>query len=190
MPKDFAGRAKTTGQKRKASRPKKPTKRVSPKQRVLFHGPSFATGALVGAAIVVLAAYGPQLLQTPSNSQIEVLARDSAEPVELEFEFPEMLRSFEIQADPEPYAVPEEKKRQLSQTYHIQAASFRNRSDADQLRAQLLLDNLPATVATTEVREQTWYRVVVGPFPGRLEADRAMTRLREQGLTALRINNG
>ena len=46
MPKDFAGRGRAAPKQRKKNRP---ARRVSPKQRVLFHGPSFATGALVFA---------------------------------------------------------------------------------------------------------------------------------------------
>ena len=105
----------------------------------------------------------------------------------LEFTFPDTLKNSEVAADPEPYAVPEQQRQRLESVYNIQAASFRSKADADQLRARLLLENLPARTASSRVSGQTWYRVVVGPFQGQREADRAMTRLREQGLSAIRL---
>ena len=182
MPKDFAGRSKPKPRKRKTNR------RASPKQRVLFHGPSFTSGALVGAAIVILAAYGPELLdrQAAATPASEGSAQRSPE---IEFEFDAMLKESEVQADPEPYAVPEELRPEAVSERHIQAASFRALEDAETLRANLLLQNLPAQTIASDVTGNRWYRVVVGPFARKVEADRAMTRLREQGLSAIWINN-
>ena len=183
MPKDFAGRGRTASKKRS----KKPTRRVSPKQRVLFHGPSFATGALVGAAIVVLAAYGPELIQT-SDTTVASQEQPTQTPPKLEFEFPDLLRQTEVKPDPAPYAVPVPEEGEIATTFNIQAASFQALADADALRAQLLLANLPVRTSASEVNGERWYRVVVGPFAKRVEADRAMTRLRERGLSAIWIN--
>ena len=66
MPKDFAGRG---GGARKTKRRAAPRK-TSPSKRVLFHGPSFSAGALVGAAIVILAAFAPELMQTESREEV------------------------------------------------------------------------------------------------------------------------
>ena len=184
MPKDFAGRGRAAPKKRKKSRS---AKRVSPKQRVLFHGPSFASGALVGAAIVVLAAYGPELIQTPDTTAASPVQPTETAP-KLEFEFPDLLRKTEVTPDPEPYAVPVPEEGEIAATFNIQAASFQALADADALRAELLLANLPVRTSASDVNGQRWYRVVVGPFAKRVEADRAMTRLRERGLGAIWIN--
>jgi len=187
MPKDFAGRTRGTsaGGKRKTTT-RSGANRSQARPRVLFHGPSFATGALVGAAVVILTAYGPELLQVKDSPPAAVEPAAVERPA-LEFTFPDTLRNSEVKADPEPYAVPEEERQNLERVYSIQAASFRDKRDADQLRARLLLENLPAATSASRVNGQTWYRVVVGPFNGRREADRAMTRLREQGLSAIRL---
>ncbi len=182
MPKDFAGRGKSTPRKRKTNR------RASPKQRVLFHGPSFTSGALVGAAIVILAAYGPELLEGQVTSAPPADGQAQESP-RIKFEFDSMLKESEVQADPEPYAVPEELRPEAAGKFHIQAASFRALEDAETLRANLLLQNLPAQTLARDVTGSRWYRVVVGPFERRVEADRAMTQLREQGLSAIWINN-
>jgi len=187
MPKDFAGRTSSSARRSSRTAKRKPAKRSNPRQRVLFHGPSFATGALVGAALVILTAYGPELLQLPEAAAPQNEDTPSQRQP-LEFTFPDALKNSEVKADPEPYAVPEEQRRSLNQVYNIQAASFRDKVDADQLRARLLLENLPAHVDASRVNGQTWYRVVVGPVQGRVEADRAMTRLRSQGLSAIRFS--
>ena len=185
MTKDFAGRGRS-GNRKPAKR--KPTRRVSPKQRVLFHGPSFAAGALVGAAIVILAAYGPELFPIEEGTPVAVPAERTATPT-VEFEFEELLKNMEVKPDPEPYAVPPEKSSDAPGSFSIQAASFKRRDDAERLRARLLLEDLQAATRASDVDGQRWYRVVVGPFDRRLDADRAMTRLRELNLSAMRINN-
>ncbi len=185
MPKDFAGRAGSSTQQRK----RKPAQRVSPRQRVLFHGPSFATGALVGAAIVILTAYGPALWHQGDGTRLADQALPQP-PAAVQFTFPDTLRNSRVEADPEPYAVPAEQRATLNMHYNIQAASFRDRADAEQLRARLLLENLPAKTLVSEVEGETWYRVMIGPIAGRVDTDRAMTQLREMGLSALRMSAG
>ncbi len=183
MPKDFAGRGQArTPQPRK----RKPTKRASAKQSVLFHGPSFATGAVVGAAIVILAAYGPELF-SPQDTATKVAQENqplnAKKPTEIEFIFDEMLKQSEVQPDPEPYAVPEQNDQ--DHIYTIQVASFKRLQDAEQLRARLLLENLPVQTTSVEAKGERWYRVLVGPFQRKIEANRAINRLREQGLAPI-----
>ena len=70
-------------------------------------------------------------------------------------------------------------------TYMLQAASFRSRTDADRLRAELLLLDLPATTGEVNVGNSIWYRVTIGPFADQTTADLARARLRERNLTAI-----
>jgi cell division protein FtsN len=48
--------------------------------------------------------------------------------------------------------------------YILQVGSFRNTSDAEQLKAQLALLGSIATVQKVTVNDETWYRVRIGPF--------------------------
>src|SRR5690606_888903 len=48
--------------------------------------------------------------------------------------------------------------------FFLQAGSFRRRDDADSLRAQIILLGQNVRVETGKVREETWHRVLVGPF--------------------------
>ena len=69
--------------------------------------------------------------------------------------------------------------------YILQAASFRSRTDADRLRAELLLLDLPAATGEVQLGDSTWYRVTVGPFQDQGSTEAALTRLRERNLAAI-----
>lgn len=69
--------------------------------------------------------------------------------------------------------------------YLLQAASFRNRTDADRLRAELLLLDLPAATGEVTLGTSVWYRVTVGPFEDQASADAALARLHERNLAAI-----
>ena len=55
--------------------------------------------------------------------------------------------------------------------YILQAGSFRNASDAEELKAQLALLGSIATVQKVTVNGQTWHRVRIGPFRSAREAN-------------------
>jgi cell division protein FtsN len=71
------------------------------------------------------------------------------------------------------------------ETFTLQAASFRSRDDADRLRATLLLLDLPATTTISSLPSGVWYRVTVGPFDDRGQAESALSRLRENNISAI-----
>ena len=183
MPRDYAQRTTSKSKPRR----RRSAARVSPKPRVLFHGPSFSSGAIVGALVVIVAAYAPELLDLRVRPQADPVPAADTQP-KVTYEFPKLLKEQEVKADPEPYAVPEALSAQAPQQYLIQAASFRSSNDADTLRAQLLLADLPAYVDYSQVGERAWFRVTVGPFERKVEADRAMTHLRSRGLSAMWVN--
>lgn len=163
---------------------RKPPKKTS-RSRSLFHGPSFSAGIVLGAAIVLLAAYAPELLQETVDG---TLAKQSpgAKP-EVKFKFDERLRTQEIRANPAAYSNDADALSEAQMEYLIQAASFQQRADADTLRAELLLSGLPAATNAVRVGDKPWYRVTVGPFPSNVESGRAMTKLRELNLDAFLI---
>ena len=101
MPKDFAGRTPAPTRRAKKSRSTKTSpKRKKDQPRLLFHGPSFAIGTLVGAALITLAAYGPEILERAGGAQR--IADQTATPnvektQELEFSFDKILKRAEVQ---------------------------------------------------------------------------------------------
>ena len=74
--------------------------------------------------------------------------------------------------------------------FYIQAASFRDVGDAEQLRARLLLEGLPANMGQVVLEDGAWHRVTVGPIESAAQANKVMNRLRQQNLSAIRINPG
>ncbi len=204
MAKDFANRAKPTrastrgggsaarkkpaarkSTRKSARRPaRKPARRPASRHR-LVHGPSFSAGIVLGAAVVLLAAYAPELLQETVD---RTLAKQSSDPKPaVEFEFQDRLPTEEIRANSSAYGNGQQGLPDAQMEYLLQAASFPQRADADTLRAQLLLSGLPAATNAVRVGDKPWFRVTVGPFPNQVESGRAMTTLRELNLDAFLI---
>jgi cell division protein FtsN len=69
--------------------------------------------------------------------------------------------------------------------YFIQAGSFQNPADADNLKAKLALLGLEAGVEPTSVPEKgTWYRVRLGPLANIDEINRLRSQLAQNGIDA------
>ena len=51
--------------------------------------------------------------------------------------------------------------------FFLQAGSFRKEADADKVRAQIILLGQAVSVESGTVKDETWYRVLVGPFSNR-----------------------
>lgn len=180
MTKDFARRSASPKKKtRRRSRPATPGP-----QRVLFHGPSFSSGAIVGALVVLIAAYAPEFLDSRTGPDAKHPAASDSAGRTVTFEFDKLLRDAEVTPDLDAYPVPDPAE-EAERSYTLQAASFRTEARAEQLRAALTLENLPVRVAFVG----GWYRVIVGPFDRKVDADRAMTRLRQRQLAAAWVNN-
>lgn len=73
-------------------------------------------------------------------------------------------------------------------TYLLQAGSFRNKAQADQLRAKLALLGLETSIQTVSVdSKQAWHRVRVGPFKNLGELNKARSLLKKNGIDAILI---
>ncbi len=183
MPKDFANRpiskkkSKSAGSRSKSAPRRRPAKTI-------FHGASFSAGIVLGVVLAVLGAYTPQLFEVELLQITE--QRAQAAPV-LRFEFDQILRNSEVVTDPRAYGNPKDEDAERSMEYLLQAASFRSRSDAEGLRASLLLMDLPTNSYRVQLETGAWFRVLVGPFTTQNQAQRAMTRLRQHNISALLI---
>ena len=191
MTKDFANRGQSAKPAKKRSRPSARTARATPtrgKKTASFHGPSFSSGAIFGAVLVLLAAYLPEWLETPPGSKEQAATNAPVAP-SVTFEFPDILKDREIPVDTSPYQTESSKQSDKPNSYKVQAASFRDRGEADELRANLLLSNLPADVVISDGDTGRWFRVTLGPFDRRVDANRALTQLRERGISGIVLNN-
>jgi cell division protein FtsN len=75
-------------------------------------------------------------------------------------------------------------------TYVLQAGSYRNFADADQVRARLALQGVESKVQKVTVDADTWHRVRIGPITNLDELNRIRTRLRQADVDALVIRVG
>lgn len=73
----------------------------------------------------------------------------------------------------------------VSSQFFLQAGSFRRKDDADTLRAQLILLGQSVQVESGTVREETWHRVLVGPFATREQLGTAQKSLAASGFSNL-----
>jgi len=174
-------------------------RQLDKRTNVLFHGPSFVAGIILGALGVLAGAYGPELLeQTPTTKETP------AEPgkPKLTFEFPKLLKENEVIVDPTPYTPPGAVTTPvvvdgaettpvvvdpMSETkeFIIQAGSFRSVADAESVRASLLLQDLPVSMVPVTLADGTWYRVVVGPYANRDDGQAMLSKLQEQNLNVI-----
>lgn len=164
-----------------------------------FHGPSFSGGIIFGALLVLVVAYLPELRALlPDRGTADVAASsgpvagsqssgaaavEANEAPEIRFEFEELLSSSKVTTTAGRYA---EGTEDLSELY-LQAASFRTQEEADRLRADLLLLNLPTSTSPVELADGRWIRVTVGPFRSPVQANRAMTALRNRNIAPIWI---
>jgi cell division protein FtsN len=70
-------------------------------------------------------------------------------------------------------------------SYVLQVGSFKNRRDAESLKAQLALLGQQARIQTLEVNQTRWHRVRLGPFDSARRADSIKRRLQKNGINAL-----
>lgn len=95
------------------------------------------------------------------------------------FEFYKMLPESEVDTtNVEPYkSTPKDVK--PKHTYILQVGSFQNGSDAERLRAQLILQGLPnvQTRKVTNSNGTVWHQVRTGPFDNRSQLNKAQDKL-------------
>ena len=69
-------------------------------------------------------------------------------------------------------------------TYFVQAGAYRTPEDAEAQRARLSLGGIEAKVSEREQSGRTVYRVRIGPFDKRDDADRSKDKLEQLGMEA------
>ena len=133
-------------------------------------------------------------IQTEKAAQIPVMEAKSANASDAKprFEFYDILPGVE-----EP--VPEQQIKQAAQQplskdkYFLQAGSFQNTDDADNLKAKLAMLGVEASVQAANLPEKgIWHRVRVGPFFNLADIDRVRTSLQQRGVQSslIKIHEG
>lgn len=195
---------RTQGRSRRAGAGGKNRKRAVATQSTFAGG--FRFGLLCGAVGALAVVYAPRLFDAPSD------AASAAAPVAAagslpDFQFWDILPKAEVgtrarQPDappaqlpqpppartaarqPEPPADAPEQRRSV----FLQAAAFRNRKDAEVMRARLLLEGMAAEVEPSPGSGGApLHHVLVGPFDSDAAARRAAGRLRALDVAPIKV---
>ncbi|MYD43506.1 MAG: hypothetical protein F4W90_06400 [Gammaproteobacteria bacterium] len=159
---------------------------------------SFVAGIVVGClASILIAATAVPVLDSyqPDTAAFPDIRQTSAE---YEYEFPDLLEArdarqtstkplLELVVVPQrPANVAESSDTSNIESFLLQAGSFEQQRHADVFRASLMLRGYQAKTTVIEIGEgDLRYRVVVGPYPSRVEAQAAIDRLKTEEVEAL-----
>ena len=137
--------------------------------------------------------------QAPAEAvaESEELAPASSEQRKSQYDFFTVLPEMEVVV-PE-HELAKKRAQQQSQptpaqsadqnSYLLQVGSFRDKSDAEELKAKMALLGIVARVQTVTVNGATWHRVRAGPVSGAREADELRSRLASNGIESLVMKN-
>ncbi len=168
------------------------------------------TGLLAGfmLALLVMLAPGvaeqqPKSKPKPETVKTPAAVQPEAEPSKREpvFDFYKLLPESEVvvpepattTAKPAPVQKPSASSRTPSTAakaddsrYLLQTGSFRNKSDAERLRAQLILWGLDARIQQVQVKNgEYWHRVQVGPLNSMSQVNNVQKTLAEHKVDSL-----
>jgi cell division protein FtsN len=73
--------------------------------------------------------------------------------------------------------------------YILQAGSFREHGQADQLKAKLALQGIDANIQSVQINQDTWYRVRIGPIHKMAELTATLKRLKQNNISAIIIKS-
>jgi cell division protein FtsN len=145
-------------------------------------------GVLIGVLIMSLT----KLSEVPSDQESDISEDTSTENSDNSgnkprFDFYTLLRESEVIVPDTPDTDnTATQSTNSNDTFLLQVGSFKSNRDADSLRARLLLLNLNAKIEKVSPRKnETWHRVIVGPFSDRSELADARGKLASNGIDSL-----
>ncbi|GGB62922.1 cell division protein FtsN [Shewanella inventionis] len=71
--------------------------------------------------------------------------------------------------------------------YQMQCGSFRQESQANEMKARIAFQGMEAQVRRSEGANGIWYRVVLGPFPSKREAETNRHKMQKAGINTCQI---
>ena len=71
--------------------------------------------------------------------------------------------------------------------YQMQCGSFRKESQANEMKAKIAFQGYEAQVRRSEGTNGVWYRVVLGPYPNKRDAEHNRHKMQKAGLNGCQI---
>lgn len=146
---------------------------------------------LAGVLILILVgafAYGLWFLKTdkatkdpiPTNSTTTVeKEKELPKPPKEKWTYVENLKTKEIEVGK--YEVKE------SGPYKMQCGSFRTLAQAESLKASMAFVGIESTIQIAQGKNNTWYKVVLGPYTRKREAEQDKHKLRNNKINGCQI---
>ncbi|MEQ1773640.1 MAG: SPOR domain-containing protein [Burkholderiales bacterium] len=183
----------------------------NPKKRSDGRGGSMFVGILIGLVLGLAIALGvawyinkmpnpfrekPQAPPSPKAESAKAAPAKAADPGPPvadkgpRFTFPEILKgdgSAEKSAGKSDKGEKSEKASTQGprEAFYLQAGSFQNAPDADNLKARLALVGIEAAIQTTNLPDKgVWHRVRIGPYSDVEELNRVRSVLKQNGVDA------
>ena len=107
---------------------------------------------------------------------------------EPKFNFYTILPELEVLIPEDEIRPPANKKtasREEGKRYILQAGSFRNRQDAEKLKATVALLGLEASINQVSIENEKWHRVRIGPVHNRKELNHNLNLLQRNNINAM-----
>lgn len=187
MTRDYAKKSTKRSPQRSSSRgnaKRRPTKKTQ-------QSPPGWLWLLAGVLLGVLVMSLSKLSDMPSEQDTDIANDSSAESTDKNdakprFDFYTLLRESEVIVPDTPDTDGSSSLPTTNDVFLLQVGSFKSNRDADSLRARLLLLNLNARIEKVRPRKnETWHRVLVGPFSDRSELADARGKLVSNGIDSL-----
>jgi cell division protein FtsN len=61
--------------------------------------------------------------------------------------------------------------------YLVQIASFKSKQEAERMKASLALKGFVVSIAVVNQQQAQWYRIILGPYASRTQAEKARSSL-------------
>ena len=118
-------------------------------------------------------------------------ARDK-EPARTSFDFYYILPELEVAVPEQELAVKSQRRPEPTDepiAYILQAGSFREHKQADELKAKLALQGITADIQSVKINADTWHRVRIGPINDMSRLNSTMKRLKDNGIQAIVVKS-
>jgi cell division protein FtsN len=121
-------------------------------------------------------------------SKKEPVIEEQSTQAQSHYEFYDLLTKTEVTVPEVTAYKSTPRTEKLDKKYLLQAASFKNESDAEKMRAQLILAGLPNVHTNrSEGENGVWFRVRVGPFDNRTEMTKAHNKLAKMRISPMAV---
>ena len=150
------------------------------------------------AIFLMFRGYLPDLKQhasekTPAAAEsalVEERSTEATKPKKPRYDFFTVLPEMEVVVPEQELSrkakpLPDTTSGNTQDSYILQAGSFRNSADAEQMKARLALLGSIASVQTVTVNGATWHRIRIGPFTGARKADEVRRMLSDNQIDTL-----